>query len=703
MANISNWKAYYERNYEVSVGTMKKEVKEVSQLCSIDVNTFPNSYYQIYDVNKIGVMSSFLSAGTNTVLYAYNPGLVYLSDNYYTLEDMFTIKEVYDFCNLVKTNYEDDIKNGVIRAIFSQKIFWQGPSGNDENDGLFLIPVIMSAAQWKTNPNTNYSNVYIALSLLATSFNPHYIGWNGYSFTYNNQPITFGTDIRGMYSFQYNTFAHHELVQGGIIYTFSPSNSAISDAEDAIDRFYNVVTKIKLYPTVDYNYNRKTNDGIEYIWQNKTTVPVEGKKSLMSFIIDLRECPYTPTLGFINQNYTAIYASDWFNKYGFIVEVKNTQTDAKDPNKKPDPNDEDPGTGPGGDKGDEGGDGDHDNDTDPIPEPGVPTISGSGVGLFTIFNPTSSQLANLGRQLWDPTAWQALKQYFTDPIETIIGLGIIPVAPRTGSSKNIHLGFYDTKVTAPVVDSDYVIKDCGAIPITRYYGSYLDYDPYTRIGLYLPYIGEIDIDSDQVMQKNLGVSYHVNVVTGDCTAIVTANGVVIYMASGNCMRQIPIAQKDFSSIINTAVSAVTTIASAGVSGAAAKSVGGAVAGASKSTAGENVANARMDAQLKNMEMGAGSSLIDQVMSSKMRFKHAGEMGGGAGQLANQAPYLIIERPNLSLASNYKGYVGYPCNKTLILSKCSGFTQIEATRLSIAGATDEEITEALSYLVEGVII
>lgn len=698
MATLSNWRAYYERNYETAVGSpMKKEVKELSQLYSKG-RTYPMGYYQLYPWNNIPYINT-VSDGYAYV-NAYHPGDIYLSDAFYTIFDMFTSDELAEIeteCREAFTKYSRD---GITIVKMPKKIFWQGPDQETEGDGVFFVPYISCSINKISNPNRFDGNGFISFGTFATAFNPRYISWNLNQLMYNGQPLSYGTD----YVSTGGDLPRYNGGAGGDFETYV-INGYASDYNKAVDVFLNVIKKVKFYPFFGLQLKlwREVKDGIVYGAANSFTTPTVGpSNNFVTFAYILDDVPYAPINGFTGSqsSWSPQYNQFGAPRHGMIVKVSTEGgPDPKDPDEKDDPNDDDDPPKPD----DDGGDGDHDNTTDPVPPPGPPVISASGVGLLTIFNPTSSQLAALGTQLWNPTVLQALKQFFTEPTDAIIGLGIIPVQPRTGSSKNIHLGIYDTKVTAPMVDSDYVIKDCGSIPITRYYGSYLDYDPYTKISLYLPYIGEIDIDPDQVMQTNLGVEYHINVVTGDAVAIVTSNGSVIYTASGNCMRQIPIAQKDFSAIINTAVAAVSTIATAGVSAGAAKAVGGAVAGASKSEAGKAVADARTNAQLKNMEMGAGSSLIDQVMSSKFKYKHAGDIGGGAGQLAVQSPYLTIERPNLMLANNYKSYVGYPCNATLQLNRCKGFTQIEATRLSIAGATDEEITEALSYLVEGVII
>lgn len=698
MAAISRWRAWYERNYEETVGgTFKKEKKELNQIQSLS-DDYPNAYFtwNYFNVTR-GYFSESIFAG-------YKPGDVFLK-NFYTIDDMFTSEEIETFCQETMSDFAEHTEDNFVRFKTPNKIFWSGPVEEGQDFGMFLVPFMSS---WQeglgTNPNTIEHDVGIGFGFLVTKWNPRYLGWNwvdpGSGLTYQNQPLINGTDYTAVdgdaWSGQY---LRHPQGQ----FFFYASNADGKELQAVIDNYKAFIKKIKCYPIFPHYQTSKTHDGVKYlVYPSNTTYPtVTPGYNTIRMLYDVSECPFTPSSGFMIDTQAPYWSNayDMRDYHGFIVEVvRGESPDPTTPDDKDDPNDDDPGPGD-----DEGGDGDHDDDTDPVPTPGVPNISGSGVGLFTIFNPTFSQLVQLGKKLWNPNALDAIKQYFSNPMEAVIGLGIVPVQPKTASSANIHLGLYDTEIAAPVVDSDYVIKDCGVLPITRYYGSYLDYDPYTKISLYLPYIGEIDIDPDQVMQTNLGVKYYVNVVSGDIVAMITANDVLIYTVAGNCMRQLPIAQRDYSAIISTAVSAVTTIASAGVASSAAKAVQGTVAGGAKSEAGRAIADARANASINNSVMGAGSSLIDQVMSTKMRYHHAGDIGTGSGQLTYQTPYLTIERPNLMLASNYKSYVGYPCNQTLKLNNCKGFTQIEATRLSVPGASDEEINEILQHLVEGVII
>lgn len=383
--------------------------------------------------------------------------------------------------------------------------------------------------------------------------------------------------------------------------------------------------------------------------------------------------------------------------YNCIVDFTVDTTKSPNPSSNPeddDPNDDDDGSqgGGGGGDGDEGGDGDHDDTSDIIPKPPLPSISGSSNGLITAWNLSASQLESLATQLWEPDAWTAIKQYFTNPMGAILSLAIIPVAPATTSGK-VHLGGYDTGISAQRLISDYVKFDCGSIPINRYYGSYLDYSPFTKISCYLPYIGEVDIDPDQVMQTTLGIEYNINCITGECVAILSADGSVFANYSGNCLKQLPICQTDMSSIIQASVQVCSTLISAGVGAASA----GASEGVSFLTSDIKAVNAAESA------VKAQSSLLGSVMSAKMNYKHSSQLGTGAGQLAPQIPFLTIIRPNLDLADNYKSFTGYPCNKNLMLSSLHGFTQAEAINLSVPSASLEEIAEIKELLLKGVIL
>ena len=353
---------------------------------------------------------------------------------------------------------------------------------------------------------------------------------------------------------------------------------------------------------------------------------------------------------------------------------------------------------------------------DPITPPSLPGLGGCSLGFFTVYNPSDVGMRLIANKFWDPTFFDAIKQRFDNPMDTIIGFGIVPVEPVTGSSRHVMFGNYDSEVSALEVTSEYKIIDCGSRVLHTYYGSYLDFEPYTKVSMYLPYCGEVDMNPDEMVGKTIGVLYYVNVITGDIVAMVTADGSVIYTAASNCFRQLPMTQADYSQIIQTAVSAVVAIGAA-VAGGAAGAAGASAMGAQGSLPGlvqNSATNGEiMQGAVQGMLNNSPSpSMLNSVMATKMHYKRASQLGTGSGQLAIQYPYMIVLRPNLMLPdgtgdvgtnSDLKAYKGYPCNQIVTLSSCHGLTIVEDMRLSISGATVDEIEEVLSLLKGGVIL
>lgn len=687
---ISNYRGFYERKYRDSKGwhTEKGETSQFETFTSLI-----NNGYKTVTIPRDNVQ---VTAGEVNNLYAlYEPGKVFLS-RYFTYRDLFDPSYLAGFRQFVLDCYNDRLDDYYFAAYSltsDANIFFTSL------DGQYIFPllsVVCGKSSYKAQHIFAARCVGIKLDFVKCAYKPEELDVE----SEDSKEAFFIKKDTGERLIRNSGYYSSSVLMNydGAILSYTGNNVTQITSEQlelGINNFFESLYRIRIHINSSANttpINAATFNGQYYFFSYKNACPTSstyGQQKWGSFFIDVRNVPRYNNVGFNRLN-------DGITNYNIVTIKWGEGPEASDPFNEKDPNDDDPGHGPGQNPGDGGGDGDHDNTSDEIKPPNVPSLSGAGAGLFTIYNPSLSELQQLAQKLWDPDALTAILQYFTNPMDSILGLSIVPVKPRGGTTANIFLGVYDTQVTANRVDSDYVIVDCGTIPIERYWGSYLDYDPYTKISCYLPYVGEIDVNPDQVMQKNVSVKYYVNVVTGDIVAMLCADGNIIYTAAGNCVRQLPLSNSDYSAIINTAVSAVSTLAMA----AATSGVGNAaIAGAQAAGNSTDILEAKQTAN----SVGSGGSLVHDVMNAKFHYQHAGAIGTGSGQLSYQTPYLTIERPNLDLADNYKAFVGYPCNKTMALSSCHGFTQIEATRLSVPGATDAEIAEISSLLVGGVII
>lgn len=341
----------------------------------------------------------------------------------------------------------------------------------------------------------------------------------------------------------------------------------------------------------------------------------------------------------------------------------------------------DPGTSNVG--GGDGSYGDPD-EVDPTSVPDLPTISASSTGFITIYNPTSANLSALGSFLWSNMFdINTFKKLYTDPMDCIISLGIVPCLPNSSGTQNIKFGNVDTSINCSVLSTQYAKVDCGSVNITKYVGSFMDYSPYVKVSLFLPYIGFIHLGTDDIMGGSINVTYHVDVLSGDCIAFITHSSKgVLYSYTGNCLTNVPVTAANYANSLRNYYEAVTGIipstANGAMSGGAAGAAAGAIGGAL--TAASNI-----------------------VLNTKPDFQRSGSLGGSSGIMGVQKPFIIIERPNISVPNHVQNYMGQTSNITANLGGLSGYTIVEACHIEGVPCTTEELSEIEALLKGGVIL
>lgn len=322
-----------------------------------------------------------------------------------------------------------------------------------------------------------------------------------------------------------------------------------------------------------------------------------------------------------------------------------------------------------------GGTGSLDGTSDDVDIPSLPTLSAVDTGFITLFNPTIAQLKNLANYMWngslfDLNTWQKL---FANPMDAILGLSIVPVAVPNGSTGEVTVGNISTGISMTKAASQYVEVDCGTINVNEYWGAYLDYDPYTKAAIYLPYCGIHPIAVDDIMGKAVHVVYHVDILSGACCAYVKCGGSVLYSFIGQCSSSIPISGTDFTNVINGVISAAANV-------------------------GSMVATGGATAPLAVPQLAQTA-----VNSMKPSIEKSGSMIGTGGMMAVQTPYLILTRPRQALPARQNTFTGYPSFITESLADLSGYTEIEEIHLENISATESELSEIEKLLKSGVIL
>lgn len=348
------------------------------------------------------------------------------------------------------------------------------------------------------------------------------------------------------------------------------------------------------------------------------------------------------------------------------------------------PDEEDP-YGPGGYSGPGGGLGTFDGTSDVIPIPPLPALSAVDTGFCTLYNPSIDQLKRVASVVWGNNFFDKLNNIISKLDDAIIGLNIVPVAVPDGETVDIVVGGINTDIECTKAASQYVEIDCGTLNVQEFWGNYLDYSPNTRAFIYLPYIGHEPIQVDDIMNKDVHVAYHIDLLSGACVAFVQCGGSVLYQYNGQCAQNIPTSGANYSTMISAIIGIGATAATAGAF-----------------TAGAAAAKGIEGLALKAAAAGQAGQIASNVMNLKPQITHSDAMSGAGGQLGVQQPYLILERPRQSLPATQKKTYGYPANMSLHLGSCSGFTVIAEIHLEgFSWATADELQELDEILKKGV--
>lgn len=345
-----------------------------------------------------------------------------------------------------------------------------------------------------------------------------------------------------------------------------------------------------------------------------------------------------------------------------------------------------------------GGGGIHDDVSDPILIPGLPSISASDSGFVTLFAPSQLEVRSLASYMWSGTLFDIdnFRKIFANPMDCILGFSIVPLTVTAQGTAPVKVGNLSTGLTFPVVANQYVEVDCGSVDVSEYWGAYMDYSPYTKVSIFLPFIGTLPIDDDEVMNRTVTVKYHVDLMSGACVAYVLVSGgglnSVLYQYSGQLSSTVPITSDSYESIIRGAIDIATTLAS-GTAKTASSVVGGLGSGHPISGALNGVSTVAQTV----------GSTANTVMSMKPDIRHSGAVSGSSAIMSMRKPYLIIERPRPCIPTSQNSYTGYPAYITSQLGSLSGMTVVDVIHLDNVIATEEELNMIESLLKGGVIL
>lgn len=312
---------------------------------------------------------------------------------------------------------------------------------------------------------------------------------------------------------------------------------------------------------------------------------------------------------------------------------------------------------------------------DTLPE-GHPALNLLNSGFVKLYNPTLAEVQRFASFLFsgiteDMSA--VIKRMMVNPIDYILALNMIHIPLTTTNPADIGFCGISSGVSAAVVTEQYYEVEY-TLDIKEFWQTALDYSSYTKCKVYVPYCGIYEVSIDEIQNGTLWLRFVIDCVSGSVVAFLgtkrkqkggTWLRATLAQYNGNCILSMPVSstnwQNTFSSVLNIANMAIAPSPSS-------------VAG-----------------------------MAQNIMSQKVSVQKSGSLAANFGYLGKQTPYVILERPELSIPTDYGHHEGYPANHKRKMSEVHGYTEVKENTLiyNKFSGTDEEMEMLKSVLESGV--
>ena len=333
---------------------------------------------------------------------------------------------------------------------------------------------------------------------------------------------------------------------------------------------------------------------------------------------------------------------------------------------------------------------------DHIGDSPVPTTGGLNIGFVTLYKPSPQDLVNIAGFLWSDNVLANFKKYFNNFADNLLALFSLPYDAPNLDTKAFTVGNItsETITAVPFVSNRYVDIPMGEVEIRKLWESYLDFGPYTKCQIYLPYVGIHSLDIDELMcpAKDTGVLpstlgsflslvYRLDMMSGIIVAKIfvsskDSNGVqneVRYQFTGKCGHEIPITGATYASMLQSYITAgaglATSLASGGLTA----------------------------------PMTIGAAVTANVQAQKSEVIRIGNFTGNASDMATKVPYIILSTPNKPKLDGQEEFTGFPSYRSGTLSQFGGYTEVLDVHLDQSSATEQEKQMIIDLLKGGVIL
>ena len=307
-----------------------------------------------------------------------------------------------------------------------------------------------------------------------------------------------------------------------------------------------------------------------------------------------------------------------------------------------------------------------DNEDDTPDDSADITVSGEVCKTYKI---DQIELKKLSQFLWSSGFFDNILLVNNSPIENIISLkALIGTVTTTGTSQALALGNVTTTANAMPCNESITIN-VGSITLPRKYNNFLDFEPYTKVQIYLPFYGCAMLDSSLVIGRTISIKYIIDVITATAKIKIIHDNKTLYEFKTTCGSDLPITSSNRASVemgyLSSGVGMGISIASGNVLG------------------------------------GLASGL--SMAQSQYHSSTSGNVSGVLNFHDSRMVTVLVDRPVYTELKNFNKTHGRVCNLSKTLRDLRGFTKCAENVQIPFNCLDEERTMIIEQLVNGVII
>lgn len=283
--------------------------------------------------------------------------------------------------------------------------------------------------------------------------------------------------------------------------------------------------------------------------------------------------------------------------------------------------------------------------------------SSAGMVHYYEINKTGTATAN---QISDAISRFDISTIGKDLMRNLVSFKAFAVLPTSSVFNNIiHVAGKDLKDD----NDNYLMGDVvlgmsklslGTIAIPTLYNDYRDYEPYTRIEMFVPFCGWFALPSWS-MGKTITGEMFVDLYNGTCKAIIKAAGTVVAEIGGNVAYDIPFVAESTGAKAGAVISSALTTAVSAAGFAATPNI---ATGAAALSSAANLASA--------------------VNSNQTTLK--GVLGDGSNVNGLNRCFIKVTRPmspngSTTIPDSYKHEIGIPTMKEVTINAGDGYIQV----------------------------